>query len=493
MLKLGTVIDAVNHVGAASGRLGFAYGVTMLGLLALAQSGCTPAELAAESYDLVLQGGRVMDPESGLDATRNVGIRGGRIEAISEDELTGDRTIDASGLVVAPGFIDLHVHGQSDEAFRLMARDGVTTALELEVGTEDVAAWYGEREAGQILNYGVSVGHIRVRMAVMGDGGNFLPSGPGGNEPASAEQIAEMAGRIRQGLADGAAAVGFGMAYTPAASTDEFEAMLSVAAEHGASSHIHVGAGLNGLRAAIDGASRTGSALHVVHANSSGGANIAEFLAIIEAARTAGQDVTTEMYPYEAGMTEIETALYDDWESWDDDRFAIHQWVETGERLTRESFGRFRAQGGEVIAHSRTPEMTRIAVESPLTMIASDGYIVDGMGHPRTSGTYSRVLGKHVREEGTLTLMEALRKMTIEPARRLETYVPAMGDKGQLRPGADADITVFDPATVIDRSTYTQAAIPSEGVCYTLVNGVLVVDGGELVLDARPGRPVRRN
>ncbi len=374
-----------------------------------------------------------------------------------------------------------------------MARDGVTTGLELEVGTEDVAAWYLEREGGQILNYGVSVGHIRVRMEVMGDTGNFLPSGPGGHQPATNEQIAEMGRRLYEGLADGAVAVGFGLAYTPATTMIEYEAMLTVAANRGASSHIHVGGGLGGLQEAIDGAGRTEAALHVVHANSSGGANIAEFLAIIESARAAGQDVTTEMYPYEAGMTEIETALYDDWESWDDERFAIHQWVETGERLTRESFGRFREQGGEVIAHSRTPEMTRIAIESPLTMIASDGYIVEGMGHPRTSGTYSRVLGKHVREEGTLTLMEALRKMTIEPARRLETYVPAMDDKGRLRSGADADITVFDPATVIDRSTYTQAAIPSEGVRYTLVNGVLVVDGGELVPDARPGRPVRRN
>ncbi len=463
------------------------------GLLVLAAFGCAPSDAPAERYDLVLLGGRVMDPESGLDAVRNVGIRGGRIETISERDLDAERLINVSGLVVAPGFIDLQVHGQSEEAFSLMVRDGVTTALELEVGTEDVPGWYAEREGGQIVNYGVSIGHIRVRMAVMGDQGNFLPSGPGGQERATDEQIAEMASRIEQGLLEGAAAVGFGMAYTPAASVAEFEAMLRVAAAPGASSHIHVGAGLDGLRAAIEGASRTGAALHVVHANSIGGASIAEFLAMIEEARATGQDVTTEMYPYEAGMTEIESALFDDWESWDDDEFATYQWVRTGERLARDSFERFRQEGGEVIIHSRTPEMTRIAIGNPLTMIASDGYIVAGIGHPRTSGTYSRVLGKYVREEEVLTLMEALRKMTIEPAQRLESYVPTMADKGRLRAGADADITVFDAATVIDRATYTDPTIPSNGVAYVMVNGTLVVDGGELVPDARPGRAVRRH
>ncbi len=285
--------------------------------------------------------------------------------------------------------------------------------------------------------------------------------------------------------------MGFGMAYTPAASTAEFETMLRVAAEHGAPSHIHVGVGL--LRDAIESAARTGAALHVVHAKSSGGAEIAEFLATIEEARASGQDVTTEMYPYEAGLTEIESALYDDWESWPDEQFSIFEWTQTGERLTRESFGRYHTLGGEVITHSRTPEMTRVAGSSPLTMIASDGYLVEGIGHPRTSGTYSRVLGRYVREEGLLTLMEALRKMTIEPARRLESYVPAMAGKGRLRAGADADVTVFDPGSVIDRATYTQPTLPSDGIRYVLVNGELVVDAGELVPDTRPGRAVRND
>ena len=455
--------------------------------------------MGLERYDLVVQGGRVMDPESGLDAVRNLGIRDGRIEEISANPLVGERIVDATGLVVAPGFIDLHAHGQSEEAFSLMVQDGVTSAFELEVGTGDVSAWYGERGGGQILNYGVSIGHIPVRMRVMGDPGNFLPSGPGGSERATEEQIAEMERLIKEGLSQGAVAVGFGLAYTPAATTAEFESMLQIAADHGASAHIHVRgasslAGIldpEGLNEAIASAAATGASLHVVHANSSGGASTAEFLRAIEQARGHGQDVTTEAYPYEAGMTMIESALFDDWESWEDDRFPILQWAETGERLTRDSFARYRREGGGVIIHSRTVDMTRTAIEHPLTMIASDGLMEDGRGHPRTSGTYSKVLGKYVREEGVLTLMEALRKMTIEPARRLAGYVPAMKTKGHLSVGADADITILDPEIVIDRSTYTHPTLPSEGILFVLVNGVLVVEDGELVPDARPGRAIK--
>ena len=144
-----------------------------------------------------------------------------------------------------------------------------------------------------------------------------------------------------------------------------------------------------------------------------------------------------------------------------------------------------------MITHNRTEDMTRTAIEHPLTMIASDGYVRDGIGHPRTSGTYAKVLGKYVREEGVLTLMDALRKMTIEPARRLESYVPAMRNKGRLRLGADADVTVFNAATVIDHSTYTDPTLTSDGIHHMLVNGVPVVEDGALLPDVRPGRAIR--
>jgi len=449
------------------------------------------AACSSPTYDLVIANGRVMDPESGLDGVRNVGITGGKIVAISEGTLKGTRVVDATGLVVAPGFIDLHEHGQNEESYGLMVRDGVTSALEIEVGTGDIATWYAEREKGQIVNYGASIGHIKARMQVLHDPGTgLLPAGVGGSGMASDAQQTEMEAILRRGLAEGAVAVGFGSAYTPGANMAEIERMFRVAGGGDASAHIHMRGGIAGLDSTIAAAKAAGAKLHFVHINSSADTLLPAFLEHITAARDAGQDVTVEAYPYGAGMTEITSALFDDWRTWPDARFPLHQLVSSGARLTRKTFGEARAKGGTVIIHGRSEDQTRMAILSPLAMIASDGYIENGRGHPRTSGSFSKVLGKYVREEKALPLMDALRKMTLMPAQRLEARVPAMMQKGRVRAGADADLTVFDPATVIDHSTYEDATIPSAGVPYVIVGGQLVVDGGKLTA-ARPGRAIR--
>ncbi len=439
----------------------------------------------------MIANGRVMDPESGLDAVRHVGVRGGTIEALSEAPLAGTRVIDAANLVVAPGFVDLHEHGQTEEAYRMMVRDGVTSAFELEVGTNDVAAWYAAREGGQIVNYGVSIGHIPVRMKVLGDPGKgLLPAGIGGSGSADEAQMAAMEAMLRKGLAEGAVAMGFGSAYTPGAPISEIERMFRVAAAGGVSAHIHMRGGVAGLDETIKAAAAAHAPLHIVHVNSSADKDIDAFLAAIQKARDAGQDVTTEAYPYGAGMTEIQSALFDDWKTWPDERFALHQLVSTGERLTRSTFEQARKAGGTVIIHGRSEEQTRKAIASPLSMIASDGFIENGRGHPRTSGTYAKVLGRYVREEKVVTPMDALRRMSLEPARRLERHTPAMTKKGRVRVGADADLTIFDPATVIDRATYENAGIPSAGIPFVVIAGQVVVDRGE-VTSARPGRAIR--
>jgi N-acyl-D-aspartate/D-glutamate deacylase len=445
----------------------------------------------APPYDLVIAHGRVINPESGLDAVRHVGIRNGKIDVISEPPLTGVRVIDASGHVVSPGFIDLHEHGQQEESYRMMVRDGVTSAFELEVGTGDVAAWYAVREGGQIVNYGVSVGHIPARMRVLGDPGTgLLPAGIGGSGTATDAHMAAMETILREGVAQGAVAMGFGSAYTPGAPMSEIERMFRVAAEGGVPAHIHMRGGLRGLQETIAAAAAARTALHIVHVNSSAGDEIDGFLTAIKAARDGGQDVTTEAYPYGAGMTEIQSALFDDWQTWPEARFELHQLVSTGERLTRATFAKARAAGGTVIIHGRSEEQTRAAIASPLAMIASDGFIENGRGHPRTSGSYAKVLGKYVRDDKTVTLMDALRRMTLDPARRLEQRTPAMANKGRVKVGADADLTIFDPATVIDRSTYEDASIPSAGIPYVIVGGHVVVDRGN-VTAARPGGAIR--
>jgi len=444
------------------------------------------------TYDRVIVGGRVIDPESGLDAVRNIGLLGGRIAIITTERVVGRDTIDARGLVVSPGFIDLHDHGQTAETYRLRSLDGVTTTMELEFGTADVDAWYGERRAGQLINYGVSIGHIKVRMAVMRDSGSWMPVDKGAYDVASPSQIAEITEDIETGMRQGAVCIGAGFQYTPAATRDELLAVFSIAARTRTPVHVHITPGVAGLEAALGLAAETGAPLQVVHINSSSLADTPVALRMIGDARSRGQNVTAEAYPSAAGMTEIQSATIQDvYRDASDEKLARIEWPRTGERLNRDSFERYTRIGGTIVVHDNTEQMVSAALTSPLTMIASDAYWQDGTGHPRTTGTYSRVLGRYVREAGSLSLMDAIRKMTLMPAQRLEARVPAMKQKGRLRAGADADITIFDAATVIDRSTYREPAVPPVGVEHVIVNGISVVAGAKAVEGVAPGKPVR--
>ena len=458
----------------------------------------TMPSLLAQTYDLVILNGRVMDPESGLDAVRHVGVTGPQVKAISPTPLTGRITIDAKGLVVAPGFIDLHQHAQDQESYRFKVRDGVTTALELEVGTADIDRWYAEREGKLPINFGASIGHIQVRMQVLGDPPSFLPSADSraATQAATEETLEALKAGIERGLKRGAPAVGFGLQYTPAATRWEVLEMFRIASRYRAPCHVHIrykgekepGSSIEALEELIAASVITGAPLHIVHINSSGGSVTQKLLQIISEAQSQGVDVTVECYPYTAGMTEITSAIFDPgWRQKMGMDYRDLQWGDTGERLTAETFAKYRRIGGLVIAHSNPESIVRGAVVHPLTIIASDGL----KGHPRNAGTYARILGRYVRETKGLTLMDALRKITLMPAQRLEERVSMMKGKGRIRVGADADLTIFDPDRVIDKATFTDAAQYSEGIEFVLVNGIVVVENGELRQDVRPGRAVR--
>jgi dihydroorotase len=450
-----------------------------------------------------------MDPESGLDAVRNVGIRGGKIGAISNAPLEGKQTIDAKGLVVAPGFIDLHEHGQEPRNYQFQAHDGVTTSLELEAGTNEVAKWYAQREGKSLINYGVSIGHIPVRAQVVGHAQGELGGSPTRSpeveealhREATPEEINEMKDLVEAGMKQGALAEGMGINYTPGASRWEIVEMFRIAAKYDAPVHVHLRyagliepeTGLNAIEEVIAAAAVTGAALHVVHITSMGLRNTPQLIAMVEGARKRGLDVTMECYPYTAASTGLHTAIFDPgWQQ----RMAIDykdvQWAATGERLTAESFEKYRKQGGIVVIYAIPEEAARIAVANAMVMIASDGMPITGPKvHPRGQGTFSRVLGHYVREEKALDLMTALKKMTLMPAQRLEKRAPLFKDKGRIRVGADADITVFDPKRIIDKATYEEPLQYSDGIQFVLVNGVTVVKDGQLVDGVFPGRAAR--
>lgn len=452
-----------------------------------------------ESFDIAVSGGRIMDPNSGMDTISNIGISGGVIAEISPSALEAEEVFDASDQVVCPGFIDLHCHPQDTQIFEVQALDGVTTTLELEVGAGDIEEFYSRWRGRATINFGASIGHIPVRMKVMNDPGSFLPSGDAGRKEATQRDIEEMKTLIRRGLDSGALAVGFGLDYTRAASRWEVIEMFKVAAEYGAACHVHLrGKGhkepsnaIEALEEVIAASAITGAPLHVVHINSTGMQVVPELLQMITGARLRGLDVTTECYPYTAGMTKIESALFDD--GWQDHYGIDYEqlmWPDTGEYLTASTFAKYRETGGWVITFSTPEDSMSAAVQSPLTMIATDSIIENGKGHPRTAGSFSKVLGHYVREKGELDLMEAISKMTIMPARRLERRAPKFANKGRLNVGADADITVFDPNVVIDRSTYTDPTLPPLGINYVIVNGVPVVSRGELEEGAVPGQGI---
>jgi len=461
----------------------------------------TPALAADDAYDVVIVNGRVMDPESGLDAVRNVGLRAGKVAAISAQPLQGRRTIDAKGLVVAPGFIDLHEHGQAPKNYEFQAHDGVTTSLELEAGTADVAGWYAEREGKSLINFGVSIGHIPTRMKVMKDPGTFLPTGDAAHRAATDAELAQIEQRIDAGLQQGALAVGMGINYTAAATRAEVLDVFRVAAKYGAPVHVHLRyagdkppeTGRAALEEVITAASQSKAPLHVVHITSMGLRDTPALLAMIKAAKAQGTDVTTECYPYVAGSTGLESAVFDPgWQERMRISYGDLQWVKTGERLTAETFERYRKEGGEVVIFMIPEPIVRLAIADPIVMIGSDGMPTTGASvHPRGQGTFSRVLGKYVREEKALDLMTALRKMTLMPAQRLENRAAAFKAKGRIKVGADADITVFDADRVIDKATFEKPLQYSQGIQFVLVNGTPVVSDGKLVAGVLPGRAAR--
>ena len=457
------------------------------------------AQSPAPLYDTVILHGRVIDPETHLDGLRNVGTTAGKIAIVTTDPIQGKSTLDATGLVVAPGFIDLHSHGQDPENYRTKAMDGVTTALELEVGVWPVNPWYQARAGHALINYGASVGHIPVLIDVMHDSGTFLPRDRAVTETPTPAEHALVLADLHQGLADGALGIGMGLAYTPHETPADILRVFELAAAAKRTTFVHmrtpgvlVPGVVDSLQEMIADSAVTGAAVHIVHINSMANKLTPIALEMIHGAQARGLDVTTEAYPYTAGETRLDSGVFaGDWQHQLDISYNDLQWVATGERLTADTFARYRKQGGLVLTFTNTQQMVDLAMADPAVMIATDGILANGKGHPRAAGSYARLLGAYVRDRKILTLMEAIRRSSLAPAQRLEAASPAFHHKGRIQVGADADIAVFDPATVLDRATYANPGLYSTGFRYVLVNGTVVVHDGHPDESTFPGQGLR--
>ena len=473
-----------------------------------------PAALPAQDrdLDLVITGGRVLDPETGLDAVRDVGVVRNEIVAISREVLQnrlkqGGVLLDASGKVVSPGFIDLHAHGQSEEANKYQAMDGVTTALELEGGVPRIARFIESRSGNAIIHYGASVSHGGLRLVgipgVAEQAAAVLDA-----ESTGAELVIEHANLLREanyaGVEDaeavyeaiaaeiraGGLGIGLPHQYYPGADHTEIFRIFELAAELDVPIYTHVrDMAVSAVQEVLANATATGAALHIVHLNSSSLHHLPVTLALIKGARDAGVDVTTEAYPYTAASTGITSAIFDPgWQEKLGMTYGDIQWQDTGERLTEETFNFFSQEGGTVIMHMMDPAMIELAITDSLR----DGGLGRDALRPRRpppfGGHLLRVLGRYVRDQGVMTLNEAIKKITLMPAERLQEVAPLMRRKGRIQIGAIADITVFDPDTIIDTATFEEDLTFSEGVAHVVVDGVPVVRDGALVEGVFPGK-----
>jgi dihydroorotase-like cyclic amidohydrolase len=482
-------------------------------------------------HELVLGGGRLIDPESGLDGVRNVGIDAGRVTAIATEQLEGDVEVDVGGSVVAPGFVDLHSHAQTLAGRRLQACDGVTTALDLEAGRSPIALAYAEEaRRGSPINYGFSASWAAIRMQVVG--GLALGSEPDGilralgnqkwQTSATNAQVSSILSALENDLAAGGLGIGLLMGYAPGVDPSEYTAVAQLAADAGVPTFTHCrqlvelspDTKIDGAEEIVRAAATTGAHMHQCHINSSASGHIDRVLALVERCRSEGGRVTIEAYPYGSGATAIGASFLSP------EAMASHglaptslTYLATGERVAdvgRLVELRLSDPGGivvmdfldESIAAERA--LLRRSLEPEHAIVASDAMpLVRAYGdgdpaqwplpagfvtHPRTAGCFSRAM-RLWREEGQ-PLIEAVRRCTLLPADVLAPSTPAMRSKGRLRQGADADIVVFDEGEITDQATYQDSTRPSRGIRHVLVGGALVVTDGSLVLAALPGRPV---
>jgi N-acyl-D-aspartate/D-glutamate deacylase len=495
------------------------------GLILIIFMGLQSAHTKEAVYSLVLEGGRVIDPETDLDAVRNIAISNGLIVAISEDRLIADQVIDVTGKVVAPGFIDLHTHSPTHLGQDYQALGGVTTALELEIGSYPVDAYGDDIVKNPRINFGSSVGHLSVRLRVMmgldvshlvridspkpfnfkgywtAIRSLFSQPDEATTEHASETQRIEILALLSEGLDNGALGIGLGLDYvSEAVDQAELDMIFDLASKRSVPVFIHLRRGINGdpsgLEEALQQARRSGASLHICHITHNAMKNTELFLSKIRNARAEGLDVTTEVLPFNAGSATITAAVFKrNWQEIFNITYSDVEWAESGERFNKDMWEEYQQTypQGQVIHHYLKESWTQLALQEPGVMIVSDLLPMQSLDKKIAPhhGAFSKVLGTYVREQEFLSLSTALSKMTLLPAKRLQNFAPDFKNKGRIQVGADADITIFDPQTIQNMATYEQPYQGPTGIDFVIVNGTFVVKDGELQENSFPGKRLK--
>lgn len=441
-------------------------------------------------------GGRIVDPANRVDGMYNLLLENGKVAWIGTGLPEVDEIIDATGKIVTPGFIDIHMHEDPVEdgtiqqcIFPMMLRQGVTTAVGGNCGgnVHDPVDYLNLVDrSGAAVNVALYAGHEYFRIAA---GAEDIYGG------STEEQKAEMAKNIRAALDAGCVGVSFGLRYVPGADKAEFFRAAKCCAESKKPIASHVRDDADAIFESIEELMEAGRAfnipMEISHIGSMAGFGQMEaVLKKVEEYQAEGLDVTLDCYPYFAFSTRLGTPTYDP--GWleryhcDYDVLEFCDGKYKGQRATKETFDEMRTCFPQclTVCYVMKEADIRLAFRHPSVMLGSDGITDNGRGHPRCAGTFPRFLAEFVKK-GDLSLYEAVKKMTTMPALRLNLH-----QKGHLGIGADGDVTIFDYETIRDRATFADPALPPEGIAYVFIGGEMALKDGKILKDTC-GKSVR--
>jgi N-acyl-D-amino-acid deacylase len=459
-------------------------------------------------FDLAIHNGFVVDPGSRIYAKLNIGVKNGRIAAVTKDKINGATEIDAEGLTVTPGFIDMHIHedpynaDKDDFDFTIsdsMLKMGVTTVVGgncgLGCGMGVMASPAEYLDAVDRLGYPVNIGMLAPHEKLREAFGSFSRY-----EPVGKDVIEKMAKRLQNDLDGGCLGLSLGLEYYPGIDAAEAAALIRVAGKNRKIVTVHQRSDGDQAILSVEEiagyAAETGARLQISHLSSMCSfGNMEEAISIIDSCRSKGQDVGFDGYPYYAFCTTIGSAVFDegflDKYQYGDEYYAklqVGAYDMQGKAMDKETFYSLRKKdpGALVVADLLNAAEVDQCIVHPAAIVISDGLYSNGQGHPRGSGTFPKLIREYVIEKKLLSLEDAVEKITWLPAERM-----CLGGKGRLKPGADADITVFDLSRIRDGATYEEPRKAPEGVEYVVIGGKIAMKHGE-VIHRRLGKSIRK-